>query len=87
VRDAAHAPYAIAFAEREIDRQPVTGAVLVAAGVLLMLAGVLLGYGWMFAAGGGPIGAGVSSFASPKRMQRSIDANRRLELTRTSVGR
>jgi hypothetical protein len=78
VEDPAHADYAVDFAEREIARSQGYGMAGISCGVVGMLVAVLTGEGWVFAASGGPIGAGIASLRAPARLGRSIEANRRL---------
>lgn len=82
VRDPSDAEYAIEFAERELVRYRYAGPVLICAGILLMAAGAALGYDSLFAAGGGPLGAGIASLSTPAALRRSIDANQEVRFNR-----
>jgi hypothetical protein len=78
VRDAAHARYAIGFAEGELDRCRPRAIVLVCLGVLGLILGAAFGSGALFAASGGPLGAGIADLSTPRRLRQSISANQRM---------
>jgi hypothetical protein len=78
VRDPSDAAYAIEFAERELARYSYAGPVLICIGVLMMVVGWASGHGALFAAGGGPLGAGIAALSTPTRLTRSIEANQEL---------